>query len=386
MSDLENHIKALHEIREKKREIGAIESEVRQKIIELAGPTKHTSLGNYKLDLSTKIRFKIVDPGLVPSTLKTSLPDLEKIERYFQETGQVPLGTEINESSYVKVSLADINKNFDLSAYLTKMYREDIGTSARVGSSITFANGAAAIVVGFENNDHTLTDRDGAAQNHNSPVWELGSRTHIVNTAQKLVNEGEIRARDGEPTESSELLDMLNLNKQNQQAPLSGITSTQSSLKNTRHQAPDSSYQRKVFTLYDALQGFFICLDAGTAKACGECLYCGDSGSYSEYVEPVDAVKLCRSEREEETTLCADCAARRAEELDASLDVILQIKNTPPMREEWAVNDYYERLQAKEWAKADEERRERDAELADQEEYERRKANGEILWEPDPRD
>ena len=103
MSDLEHHIKALHEIREKKREIQDLESETRLKIIELAGTDKQIALGGFELDVTPRTRFKIVDPELVPAFLKSTLPDQQRIDGYFQETGQVPPGVEIQESCVVKV-------------------------------------------------------------------------------------------------------------------------------------------------------------------------------------------------------------------------------------------------------------------------------------------
>ena len=104
MSDLEHHIKALHEIREKKREIQDLESETRLKIIELAGTDKQIALGGVELDVTPRTRFKIVDPELVPAFLKSTLPDQQRIDGYFQETGQVPPGVQIQESCVVKVS------------------------------------------------------------------------------------------------------------------------------------------------------------------------------------------------------------------------------------------------------------------------------------------
>lgn len=111
MSDLEHHIKALHEIREKKREIQDLESETRLKIIELAGRDKQIALGGFELDVSPRTRFKIVDPELVPSFLKSTLPDQQRIDGYFQETGQVPPGVEIQESCVVRVQDCVTPKN-----------------------------------------------------------------------------------------------------------------------------------------------------------------------------------------------------------------------------------------------------------------------------------
>lgn len=108
-------------------------------------------------------------------------------------------------------------KNLD--AYLSKMYRTDFGAFARVGSSITFADGKAALVVGFEKSDKTFTDNNGDVQNYNNPKWEVADISDILGSAQALVNGGKLRARDGEPTDAAELLGSLNLDKASRQVP-----------------------------------------------------------------------------------------------------------------------------------------------------------------------
>lgn len=107
----------------------------------------------------------------------------------------------------------------NLGAYLSKTYREDFGAPARTGSSITFADGKAALVVGFEKSDKTFTDKDGNVQNYNNPKWEVADIADVLTEAQALVNAGKIRARDGEPTDAAELLGSLNLNKASRQVP-----------------------------------------------------------------------------------------------------------------------------------------------------------------------
>lgn len=107
----------------------------------------------------------------------------------------------------------------NLGAYLSKTYREDFGAPARTGSSITFADGMAAMVVGFEKSDKTFVDNNGDTQHYNNPVWEVAAMADILSQAQALVNAGKIRARDGEPTDAAELLGSLNLNKASRQVP-----------------------------------------------------------------------------------------------------------------------------------------------------------------------
>ena len=104
-------------------------------------------------------------------------------------------------------------------AYLSKMYRTDFGAFARVGSSITFAEGRAAMVVRFEKSDKTFVDGNGETQHYNNPKWEIGTTDDIVWGAQALVDAGAIRARDGEPTDAAELLGSLNLDKSSRQIP-----------------------------------------------------------------------------------------------------------------------------------------------------------------------
>lgn len=104
MSDLEHHIKALHEIREKKREIQDLESELRQKIIDLTGGDIDISLPDVSLNVSSKVRFKVVDSESVPSFLKSNLPDPKRIEDYYSETGSIPNGVELSKTFYVKVT------------------------------------------------------------------------------------------------------------------------------------------------------------------------------------------------------------------------------------------------------------------------------------------
>ncbi len=103
MSDLEHHIKALHEIREKKREIQDLESELRLKIIDLTGDDVEISLPDVSLNVSSKVRFKVVDSESVPSFLKSNLPDPKRIEDYYNETGNLPKGVELSKTYYVKV-------------------------------------------------------------------------------------------------------------------------------------------------------------------------------------------------------------------------------------------------------------------------------------------
>lgn len=107
----------------------------------------------------------------------------------------------------------------NLGAYLSKSYREDFGAPARTGSSITFAENVAALVVGFEKSDKTFIDNDGTMQHYNNPVWKVASNDEIVSAAQALVNDGKIRSRDGEPTNAAQLLGLLNLDKSSRQAP-----------------------------------------------------------------------------------------------------------------------------------------------------------------------
>ena len=107
----------------------------------------------------------------------------------------------------------------NLGAYLSKTYREDFGAAARTGSSITFADGMAAMVVGFEKSDKTFVDNNGDTQHYNNPKWEVAAMADILSQAQALVNAGKIRARDGEPTDAAELLGSLNLNKASRQVP-----------------------------------------------------------------------------------------------------------------------------------------------------------------------
>ena len=108
-------------------------------------------------------------------------------------------------------------KNLD--AYLSKMYRTDFGAFARVGSSITFADGKAAMVVRFEKSDKTFVDASGETQHYNNPKWEVGDIADVIKGAQALVDAGAIRARDGEPTDAAELLGSLNLDKASRQIP-----------------------------------------------------------------------------------------------------------------------------------------------------------------------
>ena len=108
-------------------------------------------------------------------------------------------------------------KNLD--AYLSKMYRTDFGAFARVGSSITFADGKVAMVVEFVKSDKTFTNNDGEVEHYNNPVWECADQADIIVTAQALVNDGKLRARDGEPTDAAELLGSLNLDKASRQIP-----------------------------------------------------------------------------------------------------------------------------------------------------------------------
>lgn len=107
----------------------------------------------------------------------------------------------------------------NLGAYLSKTYREDFGAPARTGSSITFADGKAAMVVGFVKSDKTFVDNNGETQHYNNPKWEVGDIADVVVGAQALVDAGKIRARDGEPTDAGELLNSLNLNKASRQVP-----------------------------------------------------------------------------------------------------------------------------------------------------------------------
>lgn len=107
----------------------------------------------------------------------------------------------------------------NLGAYLSKSYREDFGAPARTGSSITFADNIAALVVGFEKSDKTFIGNDGTTQHYNNPVWKVASNDEIVSAAQDLVNNGKIRSRDGEPTNAAQLLGLLNLDKSSRQAP-----------------------------------------------------------------------------------------------------------------------------------------------------------------------
>ena len=108
----------------------------------------------------------------------------------------------------------------NLGAYLSKTYREDFGAPARTGSSITFADGMAAIVVGFDKSDKTFTNKEtGETEHYNNPVWEVAAVADCMVKAQALVDDGKLRARDGEPTEAAELLGSLNLNKASRQVP-----------------------------------------------------------------------------------------------------------------------------------------------------------------------
>ena len=111
MSDLEHHIKQLHEIREKKREIQDLESELRQKIIDLTGDDVEISLPDVSLNVSSKVRFKVVDSESVPSFLKSNLPDPKRIEDYYNETGNLPRGVEISKTYYVKVKGSTDNES-----------------------------------------------------------------------------------------------------------------------------------------------------------------------------------------------------------------------------------------------------------------------------------
>lgn len=103
MSELEDQIRALQEIREKKKEILDQESQARERIIQLAGTDKYMSVGDITLDVSSKDRLKIVDPESVPNFLKSNLPDQQRINEYFRETGHVPAGVELTPVTYVKV-------------------------------------------------------------------------------------------------------------------------------------------------------------------------------------------------------------------------------------------------------------------------------------------
>ena len=107
----------------------------------------------------------------------------------------------------------------NLNAYLSKMYRTDFGAFPRVGSSITFADGKLAMVTEFVKSDKTFTNKDGETEHYNNPVWECADKADIIATAQALVNDGKIRARDGEPTDAAELLGSLNLDKASRQVP-----------------------------------------------------------------------------------------------------------------------------------------------------------------------
>ena len=107
----------------------------------------------------------------------------------------------------------------NLDAYLSKMYRTDFGAFPRVGSSITFADGMVAMVVEFVKSDKTFTNKDGETEHYNNPVWGVGDTSLAIHIAQGLVNDGKIRARDGEPTDAAELLGMLNLDKSSRQIP-----------------------------------------------------------------------------------------------------------------------------------------------------------------------
>lgn len=124
--------------------------------------------------------------------------------------------SEITGATATTASKTVDNRN----AYLSKMYRTDFGAFPRVGSSISFADGIAAIVVGFEKSNKTFTNKDGETECYNNPMWSVEVRTTIITCAQSLVNEGKLRARDGEPTDAAELLKSLNLDKSSRQVPL----------------------------------------------------------------------------------------------------------------------------------------------------------------------
>lgn len=122
---------------------------------------------------------------------------------------------EITGATATTASKAVANRD----AYLSKMYRTDFGAFPRVGSSISFADDVAAIVTEFVKSDKTFTNKDGETEHYNNPVWTIAYRSTIITTAQALVNDGKLRARDGEPTDAAELLGMLNLDKSSRQVP-----------------------------------------------------------------------------------------------------------------------------------------------------------------------
>ena len=95
----------------KKREIQDLESDLRQKIIDLTGGDADISLQDVTLNVSSKVRFKVVDADSVPLFLKSNLPDPKRIEDYYNETGSLPKGVELSKTYYVKVKGSTENES-----------------------------------------------------------------------------------------------------------------------------------------------------------------------------------------------------------------------------------------------------------------------------------
>ena len=103
MTELDDKIRSLHHIRDEKRRILEQEAAVRERIIELTRGNNEVYSGNLHLRGSTQPRLKVVHQDSVPAFLKSSLPDQNRIKDYFNETGHVPMGVEVQELTYVKI-------------------------------------------------------------------------------------------------------------------------------------------------------------------------------------------------------------------------------------------------------------------------------------------
>ena len=159
MSELDRCVQSLHKIRTEKRSILKQEAVLREEIIRLAGKNAHHPLGELTLNVSIRSSLKIVNSHLVPAFLCSQLPDQDRINQYFDETGQVPNGVEISESTYVKVEGPPAKSDCHQSDGFFKRVTNVLRTNSRGNIDSSNESDTKCCVCGGEP-DHEVSEDD----------------------------------------------------------------------------------------------------------------------------------------------------------------------------------------------------------------------------------